>query len=55
MTIDRKKPPESAGDQSARYIEAAKKAGVDESGRKFARVIEKIVKAKPRSNGAKRK
>lgn len=46
MTIDHKKPPKSASDQSARFIEAAKKAEVDESGRKFARVFKRVVIAR---------
>ena len=36
--------------QSARFIEAAKKAGVDGSGRKFAKVMRKIVRAKTSIN-----
>lgn len=34
-------------DQSARFIEAAKKAGVDESGRKFARAMKKVALVRP--------
>lgn len=40
----KKKAQSSA--QSARFIEAAKKAGVDESGRKFAQAMKKVAKAK---------
>jgi len=32
-------------DQSARFIEAAKKIGADESGKKFEKAFKKIVKA----------
>jgi hypothetical protein len=35
-----------AKSQSARFIEAAKKAGADETGKKFERVFRKIVPAK---------
>jgi hypothetical protein len=31
--------------QSARFIEAAKKAGADESGKKFEKAFKKIVKS----------
>lgn len=37
---------DSAAEQSSRFIEAAKKAGVDESGRKFARVFKKVMTAR---------
>jgi hypothetical protein len=33
-------------DQSARFIEAAKKIGADESGKKFEKAFKKVVKAK---------
>lgn len=33
-------------EQSARFIEAAKKAEVDKSGRKFERAVKKIVPSK---------
>ncbi len=33
--------------QSARFIEAAKKAEADETGKKFERVFKKIVPTKP--------
>lgn len=34
--------------QSTRFIEAAKKAEADESGKKFAGALKKVVKAKKR-------
>jgi hypothetical protein len=40
-----KKRQESASAQSARFIEAAKKTGADESGKAFERAFKKIVKA----------
>lgn len=51
----RKRAVEDKAAQSARFIEAAKQAEADKSGRKFARVFEKIAKAKPRSIDVKRK
>lgn len=33
-------------DQSARFIEAAKELGADETGKKFERVFKKVVPAK---------
>jgi hypothetical protein len=43
----KKSPPKN--DQSARFIEAAKKIEADETGKKFERALKKIVKAeKPR-------
>lgn len=36
--------------QSARFIEAAKKIGADESGRKFEAAIKKIVKAEKKKD-----
>jgi hypothetical protein len=41
VSISRKDP-----DQSARFIEAAKKVGADETGKKFERALKKIVKTK---------
>lgn len=38
--------------QSARFIEAAKKTGADESGKTFEKAFKKIVESKP-SKGAK--
>ena len=34
--------------QSQRFMEAAEKAGVDKSGRKFAAAMKKVAKAKPK-------
>ena len=40
------KPNDKKGrDQSARFIEAAKKTGADESGKSFEKAFKKIVKA----------
>jgi hypothetical protein len=40
------------GNQSARFIEAAKKTGADESGKTFEKAFKKIVKAqKPKKTG----
>jgi hypothetical protein len=38
--------PKDQKEQSARFIEAARKIGVDESGREFERALRKIVPAK---------
>lgn len=43
----RKRDSGKSVDQSTRFIEAAKKAGVDESGRKFVKVFKQVVKPKP--------
>jgi hypothetical protein len=40
------KPKETQKEQSARFIEAARKIGVDESGKEFERAISKVVPAK---------
>ena len=37
-------------DPSARFIEAAKAAGADETGKEFERAFKKIVKPKKRAN-----
>ncbi|HTB66461.1 MAG TPA: hypothetical protein VK727_09545 [Steroidobacteraceae bacterium] len=37
-------------DQSARFIEAAKELGADETGKKFERAFKKVVKAKPKAS-----
>jgi hypothetical protein len=53
MTI-KQKP--SQAEQSARFIEAAKKAGADESGKKFEKAFKKIIKpSAPRSHPAAKK
>jgi hypothetical protein len=44
MTAKKKAMRES---QSARFIEAAKRIGADETGKKFERAFKKITKAKP--------
>jgi hypothetical protein len=44
MTAKKKAMRES---QSARFIEAAKKAGADESGKKFEKAFKKIVRKRP--------
>jgi hypothetical protein len=36
--------------QFARFLEAAEKAGVDKSGRKFAAAMKKVAKAKPKKS-----
>jgi hypothetical protein len=46
MSQPKKKPRKSPDNQAARFIEAAKKAGVDESGRAFSRAMGKITLAK---------
>jgi hypothetical protein len=38
--------PISQAEQSARFIAAAKAAGVDQSGRKFSKAMDKILKSK---------
>jgi hypothetical protein len=41
--------PKKTSNQSARFIEAAKKTGADDSGKAFEKAFKKIVKAeKPR-------
>lgn len=40
------KSQKTKADQSARFIEAAKKIGADETGKKFERAFKKVVKAK---------
>ena len=40
-----KKDTRSANEQSARFIEAAKKSGGNESGKAFEKAFKKIVKA----------
>ena len=41
----------TSADQSVRFIEAAKKTGADESGKKFEKAFKKIVKAeKPKKS-----
>jgi hypothetical protein len=45
----RKKPPKRDNPaQSRRFIEAAKKLGVDESGEAFNRALDKLVPKKPK-------
>ena len=45
------KSKEDTAAQSARFIEAAKKIGADESGKKFEKAFKKIVKAeKPKKS-----
>lgn len=39
-------PKSNDRDQSARFIEAAKKTGADESGKKFEKAFKKIAPAK---------
>jgi hypothetical protein len=39
--------PKKSADQSARFLAAAKAAGVDESGRKFNAAMKKVAKSKP--------
>jgi hypothetical protein len=39
----------SSEEQSARFIEAAKKAEADETGRKFEEAFDKIARSKPSS------
>jgi hypothetical protein len=41
-----KKKSESDAEQSARFLEAAKKAEVDESGRMFQRAFKSVLKKK---------
>jgi len=41
-----KKKTDTSGNQSARFIEAAKKTGADESGKAFEKAFKKVVKAK---------
>jgi hypothetical protein len=43
----KKKRPLTQAEQSARFIEAAKKAEADESGKKFDEAFSKIARAKP--------
>jgi hypothetical protein len=43
--ISSKKPLKGQTDQSARFIEAAKKTGADESGKAFEKAFKKVVKA----------
>ena len=38
-------PKKAAASQSARFIEAAKKAGADKNGKRFERAFSKVVKA----------
>jgi hypothetical protein len=40
------KKQESSADQSARFIEAAKATGADETGKKFERAFKKVVPTK---------
>jgi hypothetical protein len=42
-----KQKDKGRGDQSARFIEAAKKTGADESGKAFEKALKKIIKVKP--------
>ena len=42
-------PKSKQHDQSARFIEAAKKTGADESGKAFEKAFKKIVKAEKRT------
>jgi hypothetical protein len=48
----KRKSASSDGDQSARFIEAAKKTGADESGKKFEKAFKKVA---PPSRGKKSK
>jgi hypothetical protein len=41
------KPKKAKEDQRARFIEAAKATGADESGRTFEKALKKIVKSGP--------
>ena len=41
----KQKKSTDAGDQSVRFIEAAKKTGADETGKKFEKAFKKVVKA----------
>jgi hypothetical protein len=43
-----KKPKGTQKEQSARFIEAARAIGVDESGREFDRALSKIIPARGR-------
>lgn len=43
-----KKAAEDQKEQSARFIEAAREFGVDESGKEFQRALNKITRAKPK-------
>jgi len=50
----RKRKPKGKPDnpaQSKRFIEAARKLGVDESGKAFEEVMRTIAKRKPKANG----
>jgi hypothetical protein len=39
----RKRAPDEPGAQSQRFLEAAEKAGVDQTGKKFERAFRKVV------------
>jgi hypothetical protein len=41
------KPKETQGAQSARFIETARKIGVDESGKEFESALKRVVQSKP--------
>lgn len=42
--------PKREKTQAQRFLEAAEKAGVDKSGRKFAAAMKKVAKAKPKKS-----
>lgn len=44
---------DTSAKQSARFIEAAKKTGADESGKAFEKAFKKIVKSKKKSDTVK--
>lgn len=48
MTTPKRKAAKSLKPQAERFLEAAKKAQVDESGRKFKQAMGKIARAKPK-------
>lgn len=52
--VRQRKLPDSSSNQSARFIEAAKQAGADESGKTFERAFKRIVKPKKSSLARKR-
>ena len=46
QAMQKRNPSVASHTQSARFIEAAKKAEADESGRKFARALKKVMLSK---------
>lgn len=50
-----KRKPVASDQQSARFLEAAKKAEVDESGRAFAKAFKKVVRPSRPTNQSSQK